>query len=400
MKRIYLDYAATTPIDPVVLERMLPYFGEEFSNASSMHASGRRAKEVISQAREKIAGMLGVLPEEIIFTGSGTESDNMAIKGIAKAHQSHGKHIIISAIEHKAVLESAKQLEKEGFAVSVAPVGKDGVLDTEACTKLIRPDTILVSMMYANNEIGTVQPIIELSRAISAWRKTQSTSQYPFFHTDACQAAGALPLNVQDLGVDLMTLNSSKIYGPKGVGLLYKKSGIAIEPLVTGGEQEGNLRAGTESVALIAGFAEALARAEFSRERESKRLSALRDYFIDELTKKIPGAILNGDRVARLPNNIHISIPHIEGESMLLMLDQQGIEASTGSACSAFDLRPSHVLMAIGQKLDLIHGSLRFSLGHDTTKEDLDTVLSILPQIVATLSATSALTVKNFAKNV
>ncbi len=396
-ERIYLDYAATTPINMSVLKKMMPYFGGEFGNPSSMHRSGRRAQQVVNHARQQIADILGAFPEEIIFTGSGTEADNMAIKGIARAHQRQGKHIIISAIEHKAITESANRLKKEGFTVSVVAVDKNGLIDIAACIRLITPETTLISIMYANNEIGTIEPIRELARAIRTWQMDHGGSQYPFFHTDACQATGFLPLNVQELGVDLMTLNSSKIYGPKGVGLLYKKRGIVIEPIIEGGDQEQHLRAGTENIALIVGFSEALVAAHSLCEVETNRLTELRDYFISRLEHKIPEVIVNGHRTLRLPNNIHISIPMIEGEATLLLLDQQGIEASTGSACSAYDLQPSHVLLAIGQSLDVIHGSIRFSLGRVSTRREIDTTVSALVDIVNTLRRTSALTVPALA---
>lgn len=393
---IYLDYAATTPTDLSVLSAMLPYFDKSYSNPSSMHSSGRRAAQVIAKARANVAHVIGALPEEIIFTGSGTESDNMALFGVARAYKKLGNHIIISAIEHKAVTEAAKRLEKEGFEVSIAPVRSDGIVDVEACLKLVTDRTILVSIMLANNEIGTIQPIIYLSRAIHDHKEKQKGQSggnaLPFFHTDACQAAGFLSLDVKELGVDLMTLNGSKIYGPKGVGVLFKKKNIRTEPILVGGEQEFNIRAGTESLPLIVGFAEALKMTDGMREKESLRLFELRDYFTEGLLKKIPGAILNGNRSLRLPNNVHISIPHIEGESILLMLDKLGIEASTGSACSAYDLKPSHVLLAIGQTAEFAHGSVRFSLGRSTTKRQLDHVLEVFPPIATRLSIISALT--------
>jgi len=388
-KTIYFDHAATTPLDPEVLGKMLPYFSGEYTNPSSMHASGRRAAAVMKKARSEVAKVLHALPEEIIFTGSGTESDNAALFGVARANHAKGNHIIISAIEHKAILESARRLEKEGFSVTMLHVDGLGTIDIEECLRHITPQTILISVMYANNEIGTIEPIKELATALE---KHRGTNTFPLLHTDACQAAGALSLNVKELGVDLMSLNGSKIYGPKGVGILYKKKGIKIEPLIVGGEQEMNLRAGTESLPLIVGCTEALRRADEDREDESKRLMKLRDYFIEQLFKKIPNVILNGHPHRRLPNNIHISIPHIEGESILLMLDTHGIEASTGSACSALDLKPSHVLLALGQSADLAHGSIRFSLGRSTTKAEIDEVLNIFPGIVSYLSSISALT--------
>jgi cysteine desulfurase len=388
---VYLDYAAAAPIDPEVLAMMLPYFGRRYGNASSMHTSGRRAAHAVREARGKAAAVLKCDPQEIIFTGSGTESDNLALFGVARANRMHGTHVIISAIEHKAVLESVKQLEREGFEVSVAPVLQNGLIDLDAFERLLREDTILVSIMYANNEIGTVEPVAEIATRIKKYR---GQKHFPLLHTDACQAAGFLTLDVAELGVDLMTLNGSKIYGPKGVGMLYKKNDVPLAPLVVGGEQEMHLRAGTESIPLIVGFSEALAKAESLRDRESARLAALRDYFLKHLQKKIPQVVLNGHPLQRLPNNINISIPFVEGEAMLLMLDKAGVEASTGSACSAYDLKPSHVLLAIGQAPELAHGSIRFSLGRSTTKEELDYVLSVFPTIVERLTLISASTGK------
>jgi len=392
-----MDYSATTPIDKTVLSKMLPYFSSQYSNPSSMHSSGRRAGQVIMKCREEVSKVLGSTLGEIIFTGSGTESDNLAIIGIARAYKSYGNHIIISSIEHKAVFEAAHALEKEGFDISVLNVNKNGLIDINELRKLITKKTILVSIMYANNEIGTIQPISTISNLILEWRKSVD-SIFPFFHTDACQAAGFLSLNVSELGVDLMTVNGSKIYGPKGVGILFKKEKIMLEPIIVGGEQERNLRAGTESLPLIVGFTEALILSDSMREKESVRLTKMRDYFINSLIKKISRIIVNGDRKNRLPNNVHISIPNIEGESILLMLDKLGIEASTGSACSAFDLKPSHVLLAIGQTSEYAHGSIRFSLGRDTTRSDIDIVMKHLPGIVERLSSISALTTKRYEK--
>jgi len=388
-KTVYLDYAAATPVDPEVLEAMRPYWSGRYSNASSMHESGRRAKAAIDGARAAVAEGLGCEPREVIFTGSGTESDNTALLGVARANRTHGTHVIISAVEHKAVLESAQQLKNEGFEVSIAPVDAYGTVNVEEILQLVTDKTTLVSVMYANNEIGTVEPVQKLSAALRARR---GAKPYPLLHTDACQAAGFLPLNVVELGVDLMTLNGSKIYGPRGTGLLYKKNGVAMHPLIVGGEQEQHLRAGTESVPLIVGFAAALQKAERLRAAESARLTALRDYFTRELLKKIPRAVLNGHSTNRLPNNVHVSMPYVEGEAMLLILDRHSVEASTGSACSAYDLQPSHVLLAIGQTPELAHGSIRFSLGRHTTKEELDYVLSVFPGVVERLTQLSSLT--------
>lgn len=389
MKKIYLDHASTTPTDPDIVRRVIPFMSKEYSNPSSMHESGRRAKAVIEESRARIAKVLGCTASEIIFTGSGTEADNLALIGIARAHREHGNHIIISAIEHKAVFEATNVLKKEGFEISILPVDDFGVIDIVECLTLIKKETILISVMYANNEIGTIEPIKELAHAVEHCR---GTSMYPLFHTDACQAAGYLPLNPDDLAVDLMTLNSSKIYGPKGVGMLYVRCGVRISPVIVGGDQEKGLRAGTENIALIYGFALALEKVERNRGIESLRVARLRDYFLKRLENKIPHLRLNGHPTKRLPNNIHISIPAVEGESMLLLLDEKGIEASTGSACSSFDLKPSHVLLAIRQHEEIIHGSIRFTLGKSTTKSDIDYVLKVFPAIVEHLTLLSAVT--------
>jgi cysteine desulfurase len=355
------------------------------------------ASNVIKNCKIKISKNLNCKLNEIIFTGSGTESDNLAILGIARAYKKYGNHIIISTIEHKAVLEAAKLLKFEGFEISFIPVDSEGVGDIEKLKNLICEKTILVSIMYANNEIGTIQPINYISNIIKE-RRISSGLQFPFLHTDACQAVGYLELDTEKLGVDLMTLNGSKIYGPKGIGILFKKEKINIKPIIVGGEQENNLRAGTESLPLIFGLTEALDKSCKLKESETKRLGFIRDYFISQLRNKIPDLIINGHRVSRLPNNVHVSIPNIEGESMLLMLDKYGIEASTGSACSSYDLTPSHVLLAIGQTAEFAHGSIRFSMGRSTTKKDIDYVLSIFPNIVQKLKSISSLTIKKYEK--
>jgi len=382
-----MDHAATTPTRADVLNVMLPYFNEEYGNPSSLYFSGRKSNSVIEKSRHNIANILGVEKDEIIFTASGTESDNMAILGIARANREYGNHILISAIEHKAIIESAKQLEKEGFIVEYIPVDKFGMIDIQDVISRITDKTILISVMYANNEIGTIQPIKELGDAIKSY-KLQANG-YLLFHTDACQAAGCLSLNINDLGVDMMTLNGSKIYGPKGIGILYKNKNVKIEPIISGGGQERGLRSGTQNLPAIVGFDFALTHVEERREKESQRLTEIRDYFIKGLSTSIPDLVLNGHRISRLPNNIHISIPAVEGESMLLMLDEMGIQASTGSACSASDLQVSHVLLAIKQDVSLMHGSLRFTIGEKTSKEDCDYVISSLIDIVNKLKKIS-----------
>lgn len=396
-KRIYLDHSASAPIDNNVLRVMRKYYYGKYGNPSSLHSSGRLAKLEIEKCKQKISEIIGSKPNEIIFTSSGTESDNMAIIGLARANRSYGNHIIISTIEHKAVIESVKVLEKEGFEISYLQVDRNGIVDLKKLDKLIKKQTILISIIYANNEIGTIQPIYEISKLISDYRE-RNNSIYPYFHTDACQAAGYLDIDIRNLGVDLMTLNGSKIYGPKGVGILFKKDKVSMSPIIVGGEQELRLRAGTESLPNIVGFAEALSIANAKADYESKRLVGIREYFIGRLLKSVPNLIINGHRTSRLPNNIHVSIPNVEGESILLMLDEQGIEVSTGSACSASDLKPSHVLIAIGQTSELAHGSIRFTLGRTSTKKEIDYVVNAFTKIISKLSKISSSTVKNYGK--
>ena len=350
MKEIYLDHAATTYIDKRVLKKMLPYLGRFFGNPSSLYSIGRKTNSVIEKSRSEIAQILNASPKEVIFTGSGTESDNLAIFGIARANKKNGNHIIVSKIEHKAVLEAAGKLEKEGFEITYLNVDSKGIVKLSEFKKSLKPETILVSIMYANNETGTVQPISEISKIIKYFRRD---GMFPVFHTDGCQAAGALDLNVDHLGIDALTLNGSKIYGPKGIGCLYLSENVATEPIIVGGGQENNRRAGTENTALIVGLAEALKLAEKNRPKENERLKKLRDYFIRNLLARIPNSQLNGDAVERLPNNVNISIKGVEGESLLLMLDKEGICVSTGSACTSRDLKPSHVLLAMGIRPEL-----------------------------------------------
>ncbi|MDE2144356.1 MAG: cysteine desulfurase [Patescibacteria group bacterium] len=387
-KSVYLDHAATTYVDPIVLKVMEPYFTISFGNPSSLYKLGREARSAMEKARDEVAKILGAEPEEITFTGSGTESDNLAIIGTAKAYEFSGKHIIISSIEHSAVIEAADKLRKEGFEVTTIGVLKNGVIKLDELKKALRPDTTIVSIMYANNEIGTIQPIREIADIIKEFRVKQNRSPLsglPLFHSDACQAAGALPLNVNKLGVDLLTLNGGKIYGPKGVGCLYHRRSVRLDPYIVGGGQEKNIRSGTESVALIVGFAKALSLSAKNAMSENKRLKNLRDYFIKQLTSSIPKTTLNGHPAKRLPNNVNVSIFGIEGESMILALDSFGVYASTGSACAARSLLPSHVLLAIGLSPELAHGSLRFTLGRKTTKADIDRVMKILPDVVEEL---------------
>lgn len=385
-KNVYLDNASTTQIDPKVLREMLPYLCENYGNPSSLHRIGRIAKGAIEQSRKKVAECLGAEASEIIFTSGGTEADNLAIFGLARAYKHKGRHIIVSAIEHKAVLDSCKKLESESFSVTYLPVNKSGFVSAEDLNKALRADTILVSVMYANNEIGTIQPIKQISKILKS-----RTDCAPIFHTDACQAAGSLSLDVKKLGVDAMTISASKIYGPKGNGALYLNKKYTVEPIAMGGGQERGLRSGTENVAGIVGLAAALQIAENKRLSECERLTKLRDYFLTEIKKRIKGVVVNGSMKNRLPNNINISIPGVEGEALLLLLDDKGVYCSTGSACSSVDLNPSYVLLGIGLPLELAHCSVRFTLGRNTKKGDVDYAVKALASSVEKIRGLTAI---------
>ncbi|MBN1646271.1 IscS subfamily cysteine desulfurase [Candidatus Woesearchaeota archaeon] len=384
-REIYLDNSATTQVDPRVKKAMDKYLIKEYGNPGSFNTVGLRAKNALESARHKIAEMLNAHKREIVFTGGGTESINLAIKGVARCNKSKGKHIIISKTEHHAVTETCNYLERyEEFEITRLNVDKYGRVLPETLEKAIRKDTILVSIMYANNEIGTINGIKSLVKV--------AHKHGVLFHTDACQAAGFLDINVKNLGVDLMTLNSSKIYGPKGVGLLYIKRATPIHPIIHGGGQEWKMRSGTENVSGIVGFAKALEICQEEQEQETKRLTELRDYLIRELLK-IPKTVLNGHPTERLPNNINISFIDIEGEAILLYMNDQGICASSGSACTSTTLDPSHVITALGVPYEVAHGSVRFSLGRFTTKEGLDKLISILPGIVQRLRKISPINI-------
>ncbi len=373
-KELYFDNAATTAVDERVVEAMKPYFSMTYGNPGSMHTLGLEAKEALDSARVMLARFLNCSDEEVIFTGSGTESINMAIKGAALALQKKGKHIITQKTEHPAVLETCEYLEKQGFEVTYLDVDVYGFVSLEKLKEVMRLDTILVSIMYANNEIGTVQPIKEIAEVCK--------ENKVLFHTDACQAAGYLDMDVKNLGIDYLSMNGSKLYGPKGVGILYVKSGRPLSPLIHGGGQEYGKRSGTENVPLIVGLAKAVEIADGEREREVARLTEMRDYLIRELLKRIPKSLLNGHPTKRLPNNVNVTFLNVEGETLLLELDQYGICASTGSACTSKTLEPSHVILALGRPYEVAHGSLRFSLGRYTTKEGIDKLLGILPETV------------------
>ena len=383
MNPIYMDYAATTPTDQRVVEAMLPYFGEIYGNPSSLHGFGQEARAAMEEARAKIAAFLGAKPAEIVFTSGGTESDNFAIKGVAWANRKKGDHVITSAIEHHAVLETCRFLEKEGFRVTYLPVDGDGLVDPADVVKAITDRTILISIMHANNEIGTIQPIAEIGRI--------AKGKGICFHTDAVQTFGHLPFTVDELNIDLLSASAHKLYGPKGMGLLYIRKGTRITPLVHGGDQESGRRASTQNVPGIVGFGKAVELAAATLQEEVVRLTSLRDRFIQGIFERIDGIRLNGHPARRLPNNINLSVESIEGEGMILSLDMMGIACSTGSACSSSSLEPSHCLLAIGLPHELSHGSLRFSLGMYTKEGDIDAVLEALPQVVGRLRAMSPL---------
>ena len=384
MKRIYLDHAATTPLDPQVLEKMMPYLTGNFGNPSSIHFFGREARKAVEDARVVVAKEIGADGlQEIIFTGGGSESDNLAIKGVALANRERGNHIITSAIEHHAVFDTAHSLEKQGFQVTYLPVDGTGLVRVEDLVNSLTDRTILVSIMHANNEVGTIQPIGEIGRVLRE-RKI-------LFHTDAVQTVGTIPVNVKDLSVDLLSMAAHKFYGPKGVGALYVRKGVKMAPVIHGGAQERNRRAGTENVAGIVGLAAALQLANQHMAENQPRITGLRDYLIDKVLADFEHVCLNGHRTKRLPGNANFSFEFIEGESLLLNLDLKGIAASSGSACTSGSLEPSHVLLGMGICHEIAHGSLRLSIGKSNTREEIDYVLEVLPEIVIKLRDMSPL---------
>lgn len=381
MKQIYMDHGATTPVDPLVVDAMLPYFTETFGNASSLHSFGQEANSALEQSRQQVAASIGAKPEEIIFTSGGTESDNLAIKGIAYRNSGKGKHIITSTIEHPAILNTCAYLEKEGFEVTYVAVNSDGIIDMDELKKAIRDDTILISVMHANNEIGTIQPISDISKLA----KEKSI----YLHTDAVQSFGKIAVNVDELGVDMLSMSSHKIYGPKGVGALYVRKGTPLQALAHGGSHERSMRAGTENISGIVGFAKAVALADERLVDDEKHMTQLRDSLIGKVMDSIDDVELSGHPTNRLPNNVNLRFSFIEGESMLLFLDMKGIAISTGSACSSKSLEPSHVLTAIGLRPEDSHGSLRITLGKDNTQEEVDYVVDALVEVVGRLRAMS-----------
>ena len=386
MKERYFDNASTTKTREEVVNEMMKYFGDEYGNPSSFHYKGLWAKDAIDKSRKKVAEILNCNSDEIVFTGGGSESINLALKGIAFANKERGNHIITTKIEHPAVLNACAWLANNGFEVSYVAPDSEGLINVEDVKKAIRKETILISVMYANNEIGTIEPIAQIGK-IAKEKKI-------YFHSDGCQAGGTLDVEVSNLNVDLFTLNGSKIYGSKGVGILYVKRGVKIDPIIHGGGQEKGLRGGTENVPAIVGFVKALELAQKEKDKENARLSELRDYLIKELLK-IKLTRLNGHATKRLANNANITFMNIEGESILLYLNEKGIFASTGSACSSHSLEPSHVLLAIGLPPEMAHGSIRFTLGKETSMEDVKFVIKTMPEIVEKLRKISPISIEN-----
>jgi cysteine desulfurase len=376
MKKVYMDYAATTPVDPRVLRAMLPFFTKRFGNTMSLHYFGREAKKALEDSREAIASLMNANPEEIIFTSSATEANNLALKGIAFANREKGKHIIVSKIEHHCVLESARWLEKNGFEITYLPVDKYGLIDLGQLENAIRKDTILVSIMHANNEIGTIEPIEEIGKICS--------EHGVYFHTDAAQTFGKIEVDVEKMNVDLLTASSHKMYGPKGAACLFVRKKVKIEPLLHGGGQEFGLRSSTVNVPAIVGFAEAAKICKSEMKKEGRRQSLLRDKLIKGVLK-IEDSHLNGHPTKRLPNNANFWFASVDGEALVTQLDMHGIAASTASACSSESLEPSHVLLAIGLRPEEANGSLRLSLGRWTKKEDVNYVLKVLPDVIENL---------------
>ncbi|KKM09244.1 cysteine desulfurase [Clostridiales bacterium PH28_bin88] len=383
MRKVYLDHSATTPVHPEVADLMMQYLTSTWGNPSSIHAFGREARKGVEEARERVAGLIGAKPEEIFFTSGGTEADNMAVLGTAYAKQKKGNHIIASSFEHHAVLDPCKFLEKQGYRVTFLPVTPEGLVRVEDVEAAITDQTILITIMHVNNEVGTIQPIEEIGRLA----KTRGIT----FHTDAVQSAGKIPVDVNALQVDLMTVSAHKIYGPKGIGCLYVRKGTRLEPITHGGGQERKRRPGTENVPGMVGFGKAAELAARELDSESARLTVLRDKLIDGLMNRVDHVRLNGHRTKRIPTNVNVSIEFVEGESILLSMDMHGIGASSGSACTSGSLDPSHVLLAMGIPYEVAHGSLRMTLGRDNTEEDVKYVLEVLPGIIERLRAMSPL---------
>ena len=384
---IYMDNAATTSVRPEVLEAMMPYFTQYYGNASSIHTFGRAARRALENARKQVAAALGCEPREVYFTAGGSESDNWAIRCAVEHQKKKGKHIITSTIEHHAVLHTCEYMEKQGYEVTYLPVDEYGRVSVESMKNAIRPDTALITIMAANNEIGTLQPIAEIGKL--------AKENGILFHTDAVQAVGAVPVDVNEWNVDMLSLSGHKLHAPKGIGALYVRKGVRISNLIYGGAQERGLRAGTENLPGIVGLGKAIELAVAELPEYTQRVTALRDKLIDGILQKIPDVCLNGHRADRLPGNVNVSVRYVEGEALLMRLDLAGVAASSGSACTSGSLDPSHVLLAIGLPHEIAHGSLRLSLGNDTTEDEIDYVLEKLPEIVENLRAMSPLNAEN-----
>jgi len=378
-----MDHSATTPVAPEVLEAMLPYFRERFGNPSSLHSFGLEARTALEESREKVARLLGADPEEIIFTSGGTESDNLALKGIAYKNRSEGRHIVTTSIEHPAVLEVSRELERQGFQVTYVAVDHDGLVDLSALEGALRKDTILISVMHANNEVGTIQPLEKIGQ--------MAEERDIYFHTDAVQTAGKIPVRVKDLGADLLSLSAHKLYGPKGIGALYVRKGSRIQSITEGGGHERGMRSGTENVAGIVGLGRAADLAREIMHEEMERLTRLRDSLAELVLGRVEKAWINGSMTRRLPSNLNFGFEYVEGESLLLYLDSKGIAVSTGSACSSHKLEPSHVLLALGLKPEQCHGSLRITMGRSNSKDDVDYVAECIAEAVERFRGISAL---------
>ena len=383
MRKVYLDNAATTALSPKVLEQMMPYLTTIYGNPSSPHSFGQEARRGVEHARDQVAKALNALPEEIIFTGCGTESDNTVLFGVAERYKSKGNHIITTNVEHHAILHTCEALEKRGIEVTYLPVDENGMVTAEQVANAITDKTILVSIMFANNEVGTIMPIAEIGKVCR--------ERGVLFHTDAVQAVGHVPIDVKAMNIDMLSMSAHKFHGPKGVGALYMKKGIRLPAYVMGGAQERNRRAGTENVAGVVGLGAAIKLATQNLEESAARMTKLRDKLIAGIAERIPEVKLNGHPTLRLPNNVNYSIKYIEGESILLMLDMNGIAASSGSACTSGSLDPSHVLLALGLSHEVAHGSVRLTLSDETTEEDIDYVLEVLPKVAERLRAMSPL---------
>lgn len=380
--RVYLDNSATTPVDPEVVEAMLPYLTEQFGNASSVHAYGQKAKAAVDRARRQVADLIGATPPEVTFVSGGTEADNLAIKGIAHAHSNHGRHLVTTSIEHSAVLNTCDSLEKEGFEITRVPVSSRGLVSATAIREAIRADTILVAVMLANNELGTIQPVAEIGAIV---RELRESRKHLHFLSDAVQAAGKIPVDVNELGVDLLSISGHKIHAPKGTGALYVRKGVRLAPLFHGGHHERDRRAGTENVPGIVALGKAAEIAKEGLAIHMPRVRELRDKLERGIIERIPGVEVNGDHESRIPNVLNMSFRHAEGEALLISLDLEGVAVSTGSACQSGSIEPSHVIQALHLPRDLAHGTLRFSLSKKTTEEEIDYVLETLPNIVEKL---------------